>query len=64
MLNLWSCLFVAWTAKAIVLHQGGLKAYRRTVPLFLGLALGDYLCGSLWSIGSIVANTTLYQFWP
>ena len=64
MYNLWSCIFVAWIAKALVLHQGGLKAYRRTVPLFLGLALGDYLCGSLWSIGSIVANTTLYQFWP
>lgn len=64
MYNLWSCIFVAWIAKALVLHQGGLKAYRRTVPLFLGLALGDYLCGSLWSIGSIIANTTLYQFWP
>jgi hypothetical protein len=64
MSNLWSCLFVAWIAKAIVLHQGGLKAYRQMVPFFLGLALGDYISGSLWSIGSILANTTLYQFWP
>ncbi len=64
MYNLWSCLFVAWVVKALVLHHGGLKTYRRAVPLFLGLALGDYICGSLWSIGGIFANTTLYQFWP
>ena len=64
MSNLWSCIFVAYVAKALVLHQGGLKAYRRAVPFFLGLALGDYITGSLWSIGSILANTTLYQFWP
>ncbi len=64
MYNLWSCLFVAWVAKALVLHHGGLKAYRRAVPLFLGLALGDYIFGSLWSICSVLANTTVYQFWP
>ncbi len=64
MYNLWCCLFVTWGLKAIVLRHGGLKAYRRAIPLFLGLALGDYILGSLWSIFSILANTTLYQFWP
>ena len=64
MYNLWCCLFVTWGLKAIVLRHGGLKAYRRAVPLFLGLALGDYILGSLWSIFSILAKTTLYQFWP
>jgi len=64
MYNLWCCLFVTWVLKAIVLRHGGLKAYRRAVPLFLGLALGDYILGSLWSIFSILAKTTLYQFWP
>ncbi|MBC8232296.1 hypothetical protein H8E77_22345, partial [bacterium] len=42
MYNLWSCLFVAWVIKWIVLRHGGLKSYRRAVPFFLGLALGDY----------------------
>ena len=64
MFNLWACLFVAWVAKAIILRHGGLKAYRQAIPFFLGLALGDYLFGSLWSIISIVTNTTLYQFFP
>ena len=64
MFNLWACLFVAWGLKAIILRHGGLKAYRQAIPFFLGLALGDYILGSLWSIISIVANTTLYQFFP
>jgi hypothetical protein len=64
MFNLWSCLFVAWGLKALILRHGGLKAYRQAIPFFLGLALGDYILGSLWSIGSVLANTTLYQFWP
>ena len=42
MYNLWSCLFVAWACKAIILRYGGLNAYRRAIPCFLGLALGDY----------------------
>ena len=64
MFNLWACLFVAWGLKAVILRHGGLKAYRQAIPFFLGLALGDYIFGSLWSIISIVANTTLYQFFP
>ncbi|RKU06484.1 hypothetical protein C6502_19795 [Candidatus Poribacteria bacterium] len=64
MFNLWACLFVAWGLKAIILRHGGLKAYRQAIPFFLGLALGDYILGSLWSIISIVTNTTLYQFFP
>ena len=64
MFNLWACLFVAWGVKAIILRHGGLRAYRQAIPFFLGLALGDYILGSLWSIISIVTNTTLYQFFP
>ena len=64
MFNLWACLFVAWGLKAIILRHGGLRAYRQAIPFFLGLALGDYILGSLWSIISIVTNTTLYQFFP
>ena len=64
MYNLWCCLFVTWVLKSIILRHGGLRSYRRAIPFFLGLALGDYILGGLWSIASILANTTLYQFWP
>ena len=44
--------------------MGGLNGYRRAIPCFLGLALGDYLLSNIWGILSIVTNTPLYQFFP
>ena len=64
MWNLWCCLFVTWGLKAAILRYGGLNAYRHAIPFFLGLALGDYMAGSLWSILSILTDTPLYQFFP
>jgi hypothetical protein len=64
MFNLWSCLFIASFAKWIILKQGGLKAYRRAIPFFLGLALGDFILGSIWSVLSAILEKPLYQFWP
>jgi hypothetical protein len=64
MYNLWCPLFVAWFLKLLILRQGGLRMYRRAIPLFLGVALGDYVFGYTWSMASVVVNRTLYQFWP
>ena len=64
MFNLWSCIFVAWVIKTIILRYGGLGSYRRAVPFFLGVALGDYIVGFIWSIFSIFTNTPLYSFFP
>jgi hypothetical protein len=64
MYNLWCPFFVAFLAKWTILKFGGLRSYRRAVPLFLGLALGDYTIGSILSIFSIVLDRPMYQFWP
>ena len=64
MYNLWSCLLVTWAAKLIILRYGGIHAYRRAIPFFLGLALGDCITGSIGSILSIVLNTHIYEFFP
>lgn len=64
MFNLWCPLFVAFLAKWTILKFGGLRSYRKAVPLFLGLALGDYAIGSILSILSIVLDKPMYQFWP
>ncbi|MDA1193106.1 MAG: hypothetical protein O3A46_15630, partial [Candidatus Poribacteria bacterium] len=64
MQNLWCPLFVAWLLKFVILKQGGLGAYRKMVPFFLGLALGDYVFGYTWSMISVLVNQDLYQFWP
>jgi hypothetical protein len=54
------CLFLKW----LILKYGGIRSYRRAVPFFLGLVLGDYLMGSIWSLLSVVLNMDMYQFYP
>lgn len=58
--ELWCCLFVAWACKAVILRYSEFNAYRR----LSGLALGDYILGSLWSILDIPTTISLYLFFP
>ena len=51
--GLWFPIFLSWLAKAIVLKLGGVKLYRQAVPFFLGLILGDYTLGCVWSLTGI-----------
>ncbi len=46
----WFSFFVAWLIKALVLKYGGAQLYRRSLPLFLGLILGQFVCSALWTI--------------
>jgi hypothetical protein len=59
----WLCVLVAWTAKVIVLRFGGADAYRRVVPFFVGLILGDFLLGAFWNLYGIVFECHVYRFW-
>jgi hypothetical protein len=47
---------VAWLAKALVLRYGGLRLYRETLPVAIGLIVGDVLNRSLWNIISLVTH--------
>jgi len=62
--QLWLCMFIAWLIKLLLLRYGGLKLYRSTVPLFLGVILGECVMGSLWTIIGIALNIQTYAFWP
>jgi hypothetical protein len=62
--ELWSCILFTWLVKTVILKYGGLRLYRRTIPFFLGLILGDFVIGGLWDILSIVINTPTYSIWP
>lgn len=62
--EIWSCILLTWLVKTVIFRYGGLKLYRRTIPFFLGLILGDFVIGGLWDILSIVINTPTYQIWP
>ena len=54
--------FIAWLVKTLVLKYGGNKLYRRTVPFFVGLVLGDVVIQALWSLIGEVFHVPIYQF--
>jgi hypothetical protein len=45
---IWFPMFIAWLFKTAILRYGGYAAFRRAVPFFLGLILGDCIMGSIW----------------
>jgi hypothetical protein len=49
--GMWNVILVTWLVKALVVRYGGLRAYRASVPFFLGLALGDAVTHFVWGIG-------------
>jgi hypothetical protein len=61
--KLWSCIFVAWLAKAIITRYGGAKAYQKALPLFVGMVLGEFMVGSFWCIFGAIIKIPVYQFW-
>jgi len=58
----WASLLLSWLLKTIILKYGGIKKYRSALPFFIGLILGEFVIGSLWSIGGIVFGTSTYAF--
>lgn len=62
--QLWFPIFVSWLLKWVILHYGGAKAYRRAVPFFIGLALGEFVVGCMWDIHGILAGVDPYSYWP
>ena len=48
--TLWFSVFVGWMFKVLVSRFGGTDSYRKGVPLFLGLALGDVTMMVFWLV--------------
>lgn len=61
--KLWFCIFLGWLAKAIITRYGGAINYRKALPFFVGLVLGEFTIGSLWCIYGAVKGTAVYHFW-
>ena len=61
--RMWFALFISWATKTIILKHGGLRSYRRGVPFFIGLILGEFMIGGGWSIIGIVFDIPVYVFW-
>lgn len=63
MYNLWSCVLISWLAKLIILKHGGLRSYRKALPFFWGLILGDFIAGGLWLAVGIIFDMNVYVFY-
>ncbi len=61
---LWMPMLIAWVIKLSVLRYGGLKLFRRGLPLFIGLILGECVAGGLWSLAGVALQTKMWVFWP
>lgn len=60
----WVSLSVAWLLKASIIRWGGLAMHRRATPFFIGLVIGDYLVGSIWSLWGCWQKRPAYNFLP
>jgi len=59
----WFSIFLSWSIKRAILKYGGLRAYRRAVPFFLGLILGEFAIGGLWDVIDRISGVLMYRFW-
>ena len=59
---LWFSVFLSWLVKYLLLRGGGLKLYQKSAPFFLGLMLGQFVTGSLWSLLGVVTDQLTYGF--
>ena len=46
----WFSLMMGWLLNVLLTRYGGLTVYRRALPLFLGLIVGDMLHQGLWGL--------------
>ena len=59
----WFVFFIGWLLKFTILRQGGFRAYRNARPFFLGLILGEFTIGTVWTIIGVIFDQPSYAFW-
>lgn len=61
---MWMSILVGWGSKYLTLKYGGMSMYRKTLPFFIGLILGDYVAGGVWSLISLATGVVGYRTFP
>ncbi len=57
--RMWLPIFITWLIKSVLLRYGGLRAYRRARPLFLGLICGEFTAAFLRTLLDLAFNLHL-----
>jgi len=61
---IWGPMLIGWGAKMLALKHGGVRTYKRFLPFFLGLILGDFFMGGLWGVIGLSSNAPGYLIFP
>ena len=59
---IWMPVLISWLAKVLILRYWGLTGYRRAIPFFVGLVLGEFTVGGFWSFVRGVMGVQTYTF--
>lgn len=57
--RLWLPIFLTWLIKSLLLRYGGLSAYRKAYPFFLGLILGEFGAALVRTLIDLIFNLHL-----
>ena len=60
MRSTWTPFLLAWLFKAGILRYGGAQMYRQLLPFFLGLIIGDFANGGLWTLLGCIFDIHVY----
>jgi hypothetical protein len=60
----WFPMLIGWVLKSAILRYGGMPLYRRAIPFFVGLILGDIIIGIAWALLGTALNVDVYMFFP
>lgn len=62
--QIWFSAFICWLIKLCIVRYGGLRAFRRARPIFLGLILGQFTCNGVWLVIDAITGMQGNQiFW-
>jgi len=53
----WCPLFIGWVLKTVVVRYGGLRLYQKTVPMAIGMIVGNMLSYVVWPLGLWLARS-------
>ncbi len=59
----WLSILIGWACQTVLMRYGGHRAFQRAIPFALGLVLGEFVIGSLWTIIGIALQINTYSFW-
>jgi hypothetical protein len=65
MILLWFPSLITWIFKGLLLRYGGMRAFARLRPVFLGMILGEFSMAILWTALGALADAPAPVFpWP